>query len=790
MEPCERDNFPQGSIVMEEKAMPTNQQNRPERSTRTTPTAHAQSPFHLAARDYLGAGYLPIPLPIGKKYPPPQGTPNELVVDRAQVKEWLSGNYVRVKNSEPESYSDSRPKNIGSILPEGVVVLDIDGTVGIETLNELEGTYGDLPDTWISYRGDPERYHMWFRCPTDMAWPGKLGAGLDIIYRHYRYVVLPPSLHPDGAVYRWSNTSGERIDNYFPAISEIPKLPNSWHAASNVAGYKHRERATVDARLWLTEHGKGGICPELSRVLKRHTNLVRRSSGPGGLHDELNNGVWALVAEIQNGHRGGKAALETFKETFFLHREDSGRRTEDVVGEWRRACIGAIEKTAIESVRVGDPCRIEEAERDKDPDRFFDTKYGLRAQFLAKTIEKTGRLAVGSGSILYRHVRGLWTPDGEHEIYRRTMVLLGDRYRPSHASNVLSQVQHREPLITDDAVDTQYLNLPNGLLDWREGKLYPHHANVISTVRLPVRWNGDAECPTIDSWLEEVFPRDAIELAYEILGYMLFNDNPLHKAILLYGSGRNGKGTFIRLARMLVGHNNISAVTPQALDSSQFSSAQLYGKLANLVGDVDPRIFKSTEQFKQLTGGDYMMAQHKHKDPFVFRCRALMIAGFNSLPRTADTTEGFFSRWVVVPFSQFFPAGRADTDLIYRLASERELQGLLRMAVGGLQSVMRRGSFVNPKSVAKATERFRLEADPMRSYLTERIRRVSENAIPIKRTDVYADYYGWAASNGFSQMSAARFYEQFNSAALDILESPITTRKRDGFPVFIGIELK
>ena len=137
-------------------------------------------------------------------------------------------------------------------------------------------------------------------------------------------------------------------------------------------------------------------------------------------------------------------------------------------------------------------------------------------------------------------------------------------------------------------------------------------------MRIPIEWDEDAECPTVNQFFGEVFPSDAIELAYEILGYMLYNDNPLHKAILLYGSGRNGKGTFIRLARMLVGHNNISAVTPQALDSSQFSSAQLYGKLANLVGDVDPRIFKSTEQFKQLTGGDYMMAQHKHKDPFVF----------------------------------------------------------------------------------------------------------------------------------------------------------------------------
>jgi P4 family phage/plasmid primase-like protien len=273
----------------------------------------------------------------------------------------------------------------------------------------------------------------------------------------------------------------------------------------------------------------------------------------------------------------------------------------------------------------------------------------------------------------------------------------------------------------------------------------------------------------------------------EILGYMLYNDNPLHKAILLYGSGRNGKGTFIRLARMLVGHNNISAVTPQALDSSQFSSAQLHGKLANLVGDVDPRIFKSTEQFKQLTGGDYMMAQHKHRDPFTFRCRALMIAAFNALPRTADTTEGFFSRWVVVPFTGFFPAGKADTGLIDRLTHPKELSGLLRSAVGGLQQVMRRGAFNEPDSVRKATARFRIEADPMRAFIDDKlISRHPNNAPFISRTEVYAEYVAWSGMNGFHQMSASRFYENLQQVAVEAMEYPMSTRIHEGIRGYIG----
>lgn len=762
-------------------------------STRSTsfpnPVDLGWSPFHTAALDYFQAGYLPIPLPAGKKFPPPNGTPNDIAYTQDTLDAWLDGKYLSKKGYE---WYDNTYKNIGCIVPDGVVVFDIDDAPGIETLKELEERFGKLPKTWCSFRGNPKRYHLWFTTPEGLTWPGKLGTGLDIIYRHYRYMVLPPSIHPDGGQYRWANLGNGKLTpslGYFPGIEEFADLPREWLVLAGDDGYQHRERAAVDSRLWLREHGTGDICQELARITRRHQRDIRKHADLGGMHDAMVNAVWAVIAEIGQGHSGGRSALSEIRETFFAQAEESGRRSgNDAAEEWKRACTGAIEKTAIEHVREGDPCIIEEAERGKDPNRFFDTKHGLKARTLRAVVERSGKLAVGPGKLIYRHTDGIWTPDGESEIYRRTTKLLGQRYRPSHATNVLSVISNREPLITDDRQDTQYLNLPNGLLDWQTGELIPHNPHIISTIRIPVAWDDEAECTNIDQFFREVFPNDAIELAYEILGYMLYNDNPLHKAILLHGSGRNGKGTFIRLARMLVGHNNISTVTPQSLDSSQFSSAQLYGKLANLVGDVDPRIFRSTEQFKQLTGGDYMMGQHKHKDPFNFRCRALMVAAFNSLPRTADTTEGFFSRWVVIPFTAFFPAGVADPSLITRLTRPEELQGLLRMAVGGLQQVMQRGRFVQPKSVAAATRKFRDDADPLRSFIKDNVSFDDDRAFT-NRTEIYSAYAAWCVMNGFRAMSAQRFYESFDMAVTSLTDNPVECKTRRGYQGYKGVSL-
>src|SRR5690349_20391619 len=111
------------------------------------------SPFHMAAIDYLEAGFLPIPLPEGKKYPPPYGIPNDIEIDSNQVNEWLVGTYT---DKSDNKHTDNRNKNIGCVIPDGVVVFDIDGPSGRETLIELENQLGSLPATWFTFRGDPE----------------------------------------------------------------------------------------------------------------------------------------------------------------------------------------------------------------------------------------------------------------------------------------------------------------------------------------------------------------------------------------------------------------------------------------------------------------------------------------------------------------------------------------------------------------------------------------------------------------------------------------------------------
>ncbi len=141
---------------------------------------------------------------------------------------------------------------------------------------------------------------------------------------------------------------------------------------------------------------------------------------------------------------------------------------------------------------------------------------------------------------------------------------------------------------------------------------------VPSTWQLRAHWNPAATCPTVDAWISEVAPDDAVELMWQVVGAAIYADLPVHRAIMLFGPGRDGKGTLLRLIKALVGAEHCSAVPLQTLGDNRFAAAELYGKAVNLAGDLDARALLRTDMFKTLTGGDTVHAERRYGQPFTF----------------------------------------------------------------------------------------------------------------------------------------------------------------------------
>jgi Bifunctional DNA primase/polymerase, N-terminal len=142
-----------------------------------------------AAHTYIRAGLEVIRLVPGTKDPFKNSHAYlDATTNPQQVAQWW--------NQHPKA-------NIGIRPPAGVVVLDIDPRHGGDTeLERMVRFRGQLPQTWTAHTGSGG-FHMWY-CVGELAEVrGKLCTGVDIKHHGNGYVVVPPSIHPNGQPYEW-----------------------------------------------------------------------------------------------------------------------------------------------------------------------------------------------------------------------------------------------------------------------------------------------------------------------------------------------------------------------------------------------------------------------------------------------------------------------------------------------------------------------------------------------------------------------------------------------------------
>jgi putative DNA primase/helicase len=393
--------------------------------------------------------------------------------------------------------------------------------------------------------------------------------------------------------------------------------------------------------------------------------------------------------------------------------------------------------------------------------RYVD-RSGVHVPELAADAQGDTIIRRGRDGRLYRYADGVYRPDGEDYLRARCRDLLGGDFKRHYVEEVIGWFRMQLPTI-DHAPDSRFINVTNGLVDWRTGVLYPHDPEVLSTAQIAVAWNPTATAPKFQKFLSEVLP-DCESLVEELFGYALYGALPFHVAVMCLGRGRNGKSTLLRVLMALVGDENCSSIPLQALGENRFAAANLFGKLANICGDLDARAVKRTDIWKQITGDDIIMAEHKYRDPFQFRSHALQFFSANEPPISSDQSDAWFDRWIILPFGQrFAPDARPpDVKLTAKLTSPDELEGILVLAVEGLRRLVDRGQFDKPEPVLRATAAYRERLDTVRAFINEEC--VVEPDEYVQRSELYRNYREWTHDSGRYPVSAVTFNDHLRSA--------------------------
>ena len=397
------------------------------------------------------------------------------------------------------------------------------------------------------------------------------------------------------------------------------------------------------------------------------------------------------------------------------------------------------------------------------PERFFSKGKGLLADVLLEATVADLLLARAPGRELYVYDGGVWKPGGNDAVSSKVIELLGDRNRTTYAKLMIENIIVTTPYVIKDEPDSRYINFTNGMLDWRTGTLYGHNHELMSVNQLPYNWDPKVTCPRTDRFFSEVLPPGAAQLGYEMIGYAMYDGNPLQKAVMFVGSGANGKGVCLHLVGAVLGEENVSAVTLQSLTNERFAAADLYGRLANIAGDLSSRSVEDTSLFKMITGGDQIRAERKHRDAFVFKPRAVPMFSANALPGSTDASTGYMRRWLVVPFLRTFPPEERDPHLAEALALERA--GVAVKSVEALRTVMDRRGFTEVEAVVNAQNDMALAQNPVKEFFEDCVE-VNWDCTT-SRGRIYSAYEDWCDSTGHRRLSTRRFWERYRAELME-----------------------
>jgi len=602
--------------------------------------------------------------------------------------EWQKDNNFDYDSYEIVNYKD----NVGVLCGRNnLVVLDIDGN-GLETLKLINDK---LPQTYTVRTGS-KGYHMYYF--TD-----ELVSSTNVEFNNSHIdikadrgqVVMEGSIHPE--------TKKKYICFYNKDIKSIPK-----DMIFKFFEVKQDNGVTVKKTFTKTDDTRSAIeyrtiCSLLARGLSKEEIFIYMEA-----FDK-----WKHSINEYKEHTYNKAH-------YFIQ----SKKTSPVDEE-------NIRYRVIELLVDKDPNTKDQSTKEAEE---ILVSY-LTDKFHFKTILQDEQTEV------WAYSQGIYSPIGQSLAREEIRRILGRGFGNAIVNRIISKITADTYISPKDFFKNDYpylLPVSNGLLNIKTLELSYFTPEKVFFTKIPINYNPTAECKNIIKHLRLVLKEsEDVELFQEALGNCLLKRYTFQKAVMLVGSGRNGKGVTLDLITRLLGIENCSAITLEQLETDQFALSELHGKLANIGGDLNRTSLNNTGRFKTATGGDLLTAARKFMTPIYFINYAKFFFACNELPLVFDNSRGFWDRWLYFEFPYTFCSkeehGKLDDKqrLHHKIANplikdslfkEDELEGFLLFGLEGLQRILKNNGFTESVTFENIKNKWMRQSDSFRAFCLDSLK--------------------------------------------------------------------
>lgn len=654
------------------------------------------------ALQYLQDGWSVIPLESRGKKPRVDWKPYQSIpATREQVNVWW------------KQWPDA---NVGIVTGtiSDLLVLDIDGEEGNATLTGLEKTHGPLPLTRTAKTGKGRHLYFTFPSASIGSTASALGNGVDVRGQG-GYVVAPPSVHENGAAYRWSSDARE-------PLARTPQ----WLVTA---------LTTTSTAVCV-----GGVSTEGKIVEGQRNSTLTRIAGA-----------------LRRQGCGEELILTT------IQAENNAR------------CVPPLPQTELESIAqsvAAYPCATDQAPySDLGNAKRFIAAHGAGLRYLYEwgkwlvwdgqrwSIDEKGQVTQLAKDTLQDLLNKAVTATDAENRSLAAHLLKSESAGHISAMVTLANTEPGIPISLQELdADPWQLAVSNGTIDLRTGQIKKSDRKDLITKLASVSYDANAACPEWETFLKCVLAgkKDLIRFVQQTIGYSLTGLTREQVLFVLYGTGANGKSTLLNTVGALLGdyakQTGAETLLVKQGDGMSNDIARLQG--ARFISAVEAEEGKRLAEalVKRLTGGDKLLARFLYREHFEFEPKFKLWLGVNHKPKIRGTDEAIWRRIRVIPFTVTIPAEARDKNLGEKLRAE--LPGILNWALKGCLDWQQHGLII-PREVTGATETYRKEMDVLETFLAECCLESPGSRVSLR--ELYDTYVNWCDDSGEYQINKRDF---------------------------------
>jgi putative DNA primase/helicase len=313
-------------------------------------------------------------------------------------------------------------------------------------------------------------------------------------------------------------------------------------------------------------------------------------------------------------------------------------------------------------------------------------------------------------------------------------------------------------------LNTVLINLQNGTFEVspKGTQLRPFDRADFLTYQLPFEYNPEATAPLFEAYLSRVLPDiERQQVLAEYLGFVFIKhgSNRLkeEKALILYGTGANGKSVFFEIVSALLGTENTCNYSLQSLTNDNgYFRAKLANKLVNYASEINTKMESAV--FKQLVSGEPVEARLPYGEPFTLKQYAKLIFNSNELPKEVEHTNAYFRRFLIIPFDITIPPEEQDKQLHTKII-DNELSGVFNWVLDGLNRLLQQKRFTNSEAAKIALEQYKSQSDSVKMYIDDNDYQSSPTDHRLIK-ELYTEYRAYCIEDGFKPVNKSNFIKR------------------------------